>query len=156
MTTGAWRWGAQKKTFTLFLHLLSQPWVGIRIEDWGSFGKKHTHTYTPALRPPRSDAGSGGGGSAWGPRIPKRVDRTSKVPVHNPNAQSGAHQGRERPYGVYITDSFSQGSASPAGPEGRLRRGSPSSVGAGRGDRGISLFTWINSGTELRNSERST
>ena len=58
--------------------------------------------------------------------------------------------------GIHMTDSFSQVSASPAGPGQPLRRGFPSSLGTGSTARGISLFTWISSGTELRFSVRST
>lgn len=52
-----------------------------------------------------------------------------------------------------MTDSFSQVSASPAGPGQPLRRGF-SSLGTGSAARGISLFTWISSGTELLFSVR--
>lgn len=55
-----------------------------------------------------------------------------------------------------MTDSFSQGSASPAAPGEGLRRGFPSSAAAGGKARGVSFFTWISSGSELGASVRST
>lgn len=119
----------------------------------------HTHTFTPGARPLRGDVGEGG----WGPWLPGACGQGPQRPSLSvypsltiPMSKVPRIGAGRVPLGVYMTDSFSQASASPAGPGPCLRRGLPSSMGMGNGDTGISLFTWINSGTELRASVRST
>lgn len=153
----------------LLLHLIWFPSLGWGpgVEDWADLETVthiHTHSFTHKQHTPQQrglpDLMSG---RELRPIAPKCVGRALQEPCLSVHPSPMIPMSKVPPIGagkvsmgIHMTDSFSQVSASPAGPGQPLRRGFPSSLGTGSTARGISLFTWISSGTELRFSVRST
>lgn len=88
-------------------------------EIWGQ-----THTYMHMLRPQQRgpshrmsgrEAEAGGSPSVCA-GLPQEALFVCSPTLYDSNVQSTSCQSRDGPTGIYMTDSFSQGSASPAGP----------------------------------------